>query len=154
MSALTFNESLITIIDNAQTSADVETQMADMLCEQGYVKDTYRSALLEREKNFPTGLDVQGINAAIPHCDVQYVNEGALCVGILKTPVTWHRMEDAAATTEVGIVVMLALTDPTSHLTVLRSVIKLIQDQELIARVVACSTAVDAYELLKDRFAL
>lgn len=149
MSQLTFDESLVLFIDQAQDPAEVESAMADLLCSKGYVKESYKPALIAREKNFPTGLDVQGLNAAIPHCDVEHVNEGALCVGVLKTPVPWHRMEDAGATTEVSIVVMLALTDPSSHLAMLRKVIGVIQNQKLITKVVSSTDKSEVFELLK-----
>lgn len=153
MSSLTFNSSLITIIDGATTTSGVEGALADLLFEQGFVKDSYKPALLEREKHYPTGLDMQGINVAVPHCDVEHVNKGAICVGVLKTPVAWHRMEDASKTTDVSLVVMLALTDPASHLGMLRKVMALVQDQDLMHKVIGCSTPEEVYALIGDRLA-
>lgn len=148
MSQLAFDESLVLILNDKLTCEQVESALADRLYEAGYVKESYKPALLEREKTFPTALDVKGINAAIPHCAVENVNEGALCAGILKQPATWQKMDDASQSCEVSLVIMLALTDPGAHLSMLRKVIAVIQDQELMQRIVSSETAAEAYGLL------
>lgn len=150
MSALKFQPSLVVMLNNPQGRKEVESCLADTLCEQGFVKESYKDAILAREETFPTGLDVQGINAAIPHCDPQRVNEGAMCVGVLKHPVSWQRMDDKNASCDVSLVVMLALTDPKEHLVVLRKVVKLIQGQELVRRIVDCDSSEEAFELLES----
>ncbi|WP_075278852.1 PTS sugar transporter subunit IIA [Thermophilibacter provencensis] len=153
MAALTFNESLVMIIEEPLTREQAEGALADVLHEAGYVKDSYRQAILDREASFPTGLFAGDVNVAIPHCDVENVNEGAMCVGVLRHPATWGRMEDKTQTCEVSLVVMLALTDPKDHLETLRKVIGLVQDQELVARVVAAETPGEVFSLVADKLA-
>ena len=153
MASLAFDESLVRIIEEPLSREEVERRLADVLHDAGYVHESYRSAILEREKNFPTGLFAGRVNVAIPHCDVENVKAGALCVGVLRHPATWSRMEDKSAQCEVSLVVMLALTDPKDHLETLRKVIGLVQDQDLAERVVASSTSVEVYGLLRDKLA-
>lgn len=152
MAGLFFSEDLVTILDKPGDFAAVEKSMADRMFEVGVVKDTYAGAIAEREKGFPTALAVGEVNAAIPHCDTEHVNKDAVCVGILKKPVAWHRMDDAAATTDVSLVFMLALSEPHAHLQMIQKVIGIIQDQELAKQLVACDQH-GAFELLKDRLA-
>lgn len=109
-------------------------------------------ALAEREKNYPTALEVGEINVAIPHCDAENANEAAVCVGILRKPVDWRRMDDPDATTPVRLVFMLALNEAHSHLEMIQKIIGVIQDQEF-AKKLAESNAHEAYELLAPRFA-
>ncbi len=45
-------------------------------------------------------------------------------------------MDDATQTCDVFLVIMLAITDPKEHIAMLRKVIALIQDQELVGRIV------------------
>ena len=86
--------------------------------------------MAEREKNYPTALEVGEINVAIPHCDAENANEAAVCVGILRKPVDWRRMDDPDATTPVRLVFMLALNEAHSHLEMIQKIIGVIQDQE------------------------
>lgn len=152
MAGLFFSEDLVTILDKPGDFAAVEKSMADRMFEVGVVKDTYAGAIAEREKGFPTALAVGEVNVAIPHCDTEHVNKDAVCVGILKKPVAWHRMDDAAATTDVSLVFMLALSEPHAHLQMIQKVIGIIQDQGLAKQLVACDQH-GAFELLKDRLA-
>ncbi len=155
MAQLHFDEHLIKVFDGEGLDTyAIEEALAGILHEGGYVKESYASALHEREKVFPTALDVGGINVAIPHCDTEHVNRGALCVGVLKHPVTWRRMDDGSKTCEVSLVVMLALDEAHAHLEMLQKVIGLIQDQELVAAIIACDDQKKIYDLCKDKLAV
>lgn len=146
---LHFDESLVCLIEDAGLGfEDVEARLAQVLLQGGWVKDSFPAALREREAAYPTALDVQGLNVAIPHCDPAHVNKGALCVGVLKHPVAWHLMDNPAATCEVSLVVMLALNAAHEHLEMLQKVVDLIQNQNKVAQVVACTSAAEAYALL------
>ena len=65
--------------------------------ERQIVTPTYRSALIEREKSFPTGLDMEFLgkdlpNIAIPHTDIVHNLTENVVVVRLDQPVTFHNM--------------------------------------------------------------
>lgn len=154
MAGLHFDESLVAILDGEVLDTySVEERLAQILVNGGWVKETYPAAVHEREKVFPTALDVGGINVAIPHCDVEHVEKGALCVGVLKRPVSWRCMDDATKSCDVSLVVMLALNEPHAHLEMLQKVIALIQDQELVSKVVSAKETHEAFALLGEKLA-
>lgn len=149
MANLTFDSSLVTLIDEeGLTCEDVERRVAGILTEQGYAKDSYAQAIVDREANFPTALDMSGLNVAIPHCDVANVNKAAFCMAVLKNPVDWHKMDEPDETCKVSIVVMLALTEAHAHLEMLQKVIGFVQNQELVAKVLEAATPEEAFELV------
>lgn len=154
MATLEFNESLVRIIGGAKTCEDVERTMAGALHDADFVKDSYCQAILDREVDFPTGLYSGGVNVAIPHCDISHVNKGAMCVGVLKDPVPWGRMEDKTQTCDVRLVAMLALTDPKDHLATLRKVMNLVQDQQLAEHIVKSDDPAEIYGLVAEKLAL
>lgn len=87
MAGIKFDNSLIVRIEGeGLTTEDVERALAARLEELGYAKETFTAAILEREAVFPTALDMDGINVAIPHCDVANVNEAAVCMGGSRNP--------------------------------------------------------------------
>ena len=154
MSALHFDESLVTIIeDEGLDTFAVEDRLVKIMHGGGWIKDSFGSALCEREQNYPTALDAGGINVAIPHCDPGHVNHGAICAAVLKHPVAWRRMDDPAQTCDVSLVVMLALEEAHAHMDMLQKVIGIVQDQALAARVVASRDSAQLYGLLKDYLA-
>lgn len=53
--------------------------------------------------------------------------------------------------TPVSLVVMLALNEAHEHLEMLGRVIELVQDQELVARIVAAASPDEAFGLLAPR---
>lgn len=150
MAGLFFNESLVTVIDNPIDTTQVESTMANIMFNVGAVKDTYAAAIVAREKDFPTALEVGEINVAIPHCDTEHVNKDAVCVGLLKKPVPWRRMDNVEMTTDVRLVFMLALSQPHAHLQMIQKVIGIIQDQDLARQLTECGST-EAFELLKNR---
>ena len=69
-----FNKDLVFCL-HAKDQTDLFEQVASLLEERQIVTPTYRSALIEREKSFPTGLDMEFLgkdlpNVAIPHTDI------------------------------------------------------------------------------------
>lgn len=150
---LLYDKDLTVIIDEPVDCEHVESVLAQVLLDRGLVRDTYAQAIADREKSYPTGLDAGGICLAMPHCDVEHVVSGAICVGVLKSPVAWGRMDAPEETCEVSLVVMLALNEAHAHLEMLQKVVGLIQDQDLMGRIVASSTPAEAYELIGARLA-
>lgn len=74
ISSLTKKE-LITINNDSKTVEEFFTNASDILMERGYVKESFLDAILEREKKYPTGLEMPKIVIAIPHTDVEHINE-------------------------------------------------------------------------------
>lgn len=66
ISSLTKKE-LITINNDSKTIEEFFTNASDILMERGYVKESFLDAILEREKKYPTGLEMPKIVIAIPH---------------------------------------------------------------------------------------
>ena len=149
MASLAFTEELVVCFDTeSHTVEEVERMLARTLRAAGYVREGFEQAVVERELAYPTALEMGGINVAIPHCDPCHVERGALCVGVLPAPVAWPRMDAPNATTPVSLVVMLALNEAGEHLEMLGRVIDLMQDQELVARIVAAESRARVFDLL------
>lgn len=63
------NENLIMPDLKAGSSDEVFQQLGGLLVSEGYCKSSYVQALTEREKDFPTGINMGNIGIAIPHTD-------------------------------------------------------------------------------------
>ena len=147
MAEISFDESLVVVIDEPGSCTDVEKQLAGVLFESGYVRESYAQAIVDREASYPTGLEFGERSIAMPHCDIEHVNGPAICMGVLKKPVAWHRMDDPESTCNAELVIMLALNEAHAHLEMLQKVIAFVQDQELVAKVIEANTADEAFAL-------
>ena len=91
-----FSKDLVFCLE-ADNQEQLFDQVATLLEEKKVVTDTYRSALIEREKMFPTGLDMEFLgkdlpNVAIPHTDVDHSLDKKIVVVRLVKPVTFYNM--------------------------------------------------------------
>ena len=92
MEKVSINKNLVFRNLDFKSNSEAESFIADKLFEQGYVKQGYKDALLEREKQFPTGLPSSAPAIAIPHANADLVNKTTLAVVTLNKPVTFKNM--------------------------------------------------------------
>lgn len=108
-------------------------QLGNLLYRTGYVKDSYTQAAIDREKVFPTGLDMGGMGVAIPHTDAIHVIKPAVAIGTLEKPVRFHQMaSDDGQTVEVQAVFQLAINNPSEQLQMLQSLMELLSNDVLL----------------------
>ena len=67
-------------------------QLGETLIKEGYAKESYIQALITREQEFPTGLDVDGVGVAIPHTDVSHVIKPGIAIAVLEKPIDFIQM--------------------------------------------------------------
>lgn len=144
---LQLDAKLVSFLD-ANTVEEAERVLASALLEHGYVKPSYVSAVLERERDYPTALELGGYCVAIPHTESEHTRNGGIALGVLKKPVMWRRMDDPDELCPVSLVIMLAVNDPHDHLELLQRVIGLVQDQGLIRAILAADVPEDVINLV------
>jgi PTS system galactitol-specific IIA component len=132
-----------------ETAEEVIRLLGTRLHTLGYVKDGFIEATLKREENMPTGLPLGGdINAAIPHVDIEFVNQPALALATLKKPVIFQNMVDSDEAIPVRLVIMLALDQPKSQITMLQEVSHIFQQPEIVRQLVEAHTPEDVFKIL------
>ena len=98
----------------------------------------------------PTGLPLGGeINAAIPHVDIEYVNSSALALATLEQPVIFRNMVDREEKVYVRLVIMLALDQPKSQIKMLQEVTKILQNPNIVNRIILAETKEQILAILK-----
>jgi PTS system galactitol-specific IIA component len=135
---------------DASTSEEVIRILGGKLRDLGYVKEDFIEAALERERNMPTGLPLGGeYNAAIPHVDIEYVNQSALGLATLKNDVVFYNMVENDVEVPCRLVIMLALDQPKSQIEMLQSVAAVFQDPETVSRLVKANSTGEIFSILK-----
>lgn len=116
--------------------------------ERGYVKKEYLEKVKERESVFPTGLNMNHHNVAIPHTDPEFVNEQFIAVATLDKPVLFYLMDDNTKQVDVNVVFMLGLNEPHSQLTVLQEIMGTLQDDTKIEGILKASNGEEIRAIL------
>lgn len=135
----------------AKTWEDVMKNLGQKLIDAGYSKESYIDALIAREKDFPTGLDIDGLGVAIPHTDVSHVNKAGIAIGVLKEPVTFIQMGTDDEEVGVKLIFMLAVTDPNAHIDELQRIIEIIQDKGVLEKLFTVTDKETIIEVIKEK---
>lgn len=118
-----FDKDLIFCLD-VENKEQLFDKVAKLLEERQIVTSTYREALIEREKSFPTGLDMEFLgkdlpNVAIPHTDIVHNLTENVVVVRLKKPVTFHNMIAPDKEVEVSLLFFIINNSTSSQTNIL-----------------------------------
>ena len=128
--SMTTNENLILLDQNFDNYEGLLTTMAELAMEQGLVDSTYLPALLEREKEFPTGLELP-VNISISHIATG-VNRSFVSIATLKQPVIFRSMDLSGDEIPVRLAFMFGILDPQSQIEILRRFAVSFSDEDKI----------------------
>jgi PTS system galactitol-specific IIA component len=110
----------------ASSSTDVLSAFAARALAAGAVHASYEAALLERERNYPTGLPTI-IPVAIPHADIEHAIESGLGIATLARPVSFGEMGGAESTVLARVAVLIIVTEPHAQTEMLTRLIAVFQ---------------------------
>mgnify|MGYP002169022322 FL=1 len=127
--------------------------MGGQLQQTGCVRETYPQAVVDREKEYPTGLPTENIKVAIPHTGAAHVLRQAVAVATLKKPVLFYSIEQDGEQLPVEIVFMLALSDSDAHMDLLQAVMKMIQDDSFLQQLKATQDHRQIADLVEKKLA-
>jgi PTS system galactitol-specific IIA component len=80
--------------------------------------------------------------------DIEYVNKSALGLATLKQDVVFYNMVESDEEVPCRLVIMLALDQPKSQIEMLQSVAAVLQNPEIISKLVNAETAEEVFEIL------
>lgn len=144
-----FNQKVIKLKVNAQSNTEIITVLAKMLKQKNIVKDGYLTHVLDREKNFPTGLQLEkGVGIAIPHTDSEYVNTSQIAIATLRKPVIFKSMVNQAVDVKVSLVFMIAMSQPHEQAQLLSNLMNFCQNQQAITELLTSKDSKKVVQIL------
>ncbi len=142
------DKELIYLDLEAKDREDLLSQLSDILYEKGYVKSSFKQAILDREKVFPTGLPTLGVKVALPHTDPEHVLKPAILVSTLKKPIKFKEMGSGVNDIDVEMVFMLAVKDPAYQVKLLQKLISIFSKENVLLSLKECEDAQCVYNIL------
>ena len=134
----------------AKSSDDIFEALGGKLVKQGYCKESYVQALKDREAEFPTGINTGEKGVAIPHTDVSHVNKKGIAIATLKQPVEFVEMGTDDEYVNAQVIFMLAV-DEKVHLELLQAILAVLQDQEVLKKLIKAKDAKEIIEIIKEK---
>lgn len=150
---VTLKEELVLLDVEASDRYELLEKAAKRLYDEGFVKETYKHAVIEREKVFATGLPTLIGGVAIPHTDVEHVERPAICIVRLKSPVDFVIMGDEAETVPVDLIFMLAMKEAHAQITLLQNLMGILQDEEALKLVKTSTETREIVDFVTRRLA-
>lgn len=145
-----FNEGLACFHARPRDAREAIHLGAQLLLDAGCVTDDFERHVLEREQQFPTGLDVEPVGVALPHTDCAYVRRSQIAFVSLAEPVEFRFMADAQQRVSVGLVLVLAMSEPHEQVETLSALMALISDPHDVAALRSCSTNDELMDVLSQ----
>lgn len=133
----------------AQTKEEIISLLADKLLKAEKVKGTYKEAVLMRENEYPTGLSLGNYCIAMPHTFAAHVIEPTIAVAKLENPVTFIEMGSKDVELSVSLVLMMAISNPQEQLELLKKILRLFSDEEVMEALMKSSTTEEMYNTLR-----
>ncbi len=106
--------------------------ISDNLKSKGFVKDSYLQGLINREKNYPTGLKLEKYGVAIPHTDTEHIEKEFVAIVRPLPPVFFTLMDDDEEKDSMDICFFIGLKDSKKSTDILVKLMELIQNESLI----------------------
>lgn len=144
------NENMVLPSLECKTKEELFKAIHNIGIENGYIKEEFYEKILQREQNFPTGLNLGEIGVAIPHTDAEYIKEEFIAVCQLKNEVEFKSMEDADESVNVKLAFVLGLNKPHSQLTILQELMQLIQNKETVNALINANDKEDILKIIES----
>ncbi len=126
-------------------------RLGAVLAEKGYVKETWLDAILEREKNYPTGLQCETIGVALPHVDPQYLLKPYIAIVKPAVPVEFDGMAGSGRV-DAQLVINLGLVAHTEdQVGVLQAFLGVFMDQAATQEILGAADADALLAAVKSR---
>jgi Phosphotransferase system mannitol/fructose-specific IIA domain (Ntr-type) len=139
----------LTTPSNLDKNEDLLSCVSRKLLEADYVNDEYEKAILEREREYPTGLEItKELSVAIPHADPEYVKKEALVVIKPEKFIKFRKMDDPDVEIPVSIIFLLLIRDPDGYVKFLAKLTELFLKEGFI-EIVRSGSLEDIKKFLK-----
>lgn len=143
-----FDEKIALFHKSIASTPEALKNLSDVLYAKSLVTEDFYQNLWQREQEFPTGLDINGIGVALPHTESIYVKRSQVGFLSLKEPITFYEMGTNDKPVQVKILFMLALKEPHEQLSMLQNLISMFQKEGTLQKLLEVDNTEDYLSIL------
>jgi len=148
--SLSMTSDLILVSEEAVSRKELLNKLSRLLHSKGYVKSSFEEAVIQREDQYPTGLQTRITGVAIPHADSEHVEKSALAVATLKHPVQFRAMDNPDNIIDVNIVIMMAIKKSEDQVLMLQQLMGVLQNDAALKKILNATEAEAIHDTLKE----
>lgn len=137
---------------HADNREDLINKMSEEFLNRGYIKPEYRQSLIEREKEYPTGLTFNEYNVAIPHTTYSLINEQRIVFVRLDNTVKFGEMGTNEKQLDVSVVLFLLIKKGEEQVTVLLNLMNILGDSECYNILKNSESIDEVYNILVNKY--
>lgn len=149
-----FSKELI-FMTGLQTQEEVFNYIGDILLQRGLVKKGFTESILDREENYPTGLDLSPVaddmpNAAIPHTETEFCNGKAVVFVKLDREIPFRNMINPEQELKVKYLFFIINHEKTNQTNILSELIGFMTNREHMKRLESLQEESEIYNFLTN----
>ena len=152
-------DSKLVFVEGGEEQDTIFKQVSDRLLAAGAVKPDFYQHLSEREKSYPTGIDMSVVNpeysnVAIPHTEGEFVNVRKIVPIRLKKPIEFANMIAPDQKLKGSFLFMILNNDPEGQANVLAQIMDFLttSSAETLAKSFGADDAATIYNILATSF--
>lgn len=144
-----FSEDLIFINFDCEDKYDFFEKISTLLIEKGYVKNSFREAIVKREEKYPTGLRTIPYHVAIPHTDPENIIKPFIAVIRPEHALEFFEMGTDDQTVDARMLFLLGLKKAEGQAPLLSKLIEMFMKQDVMDQLIAETNQHQIINLLK-----
>lgn len=144
------SEPLIFVNKSFQTSDELFEGVFAKSFQLGNVREDFLPRVKERERTYPTGIQLEHLGVAIPHTDAECILDEFVAVVVNKEPIEFKSMEDIHQVVAASIVFVLGLNQPHAQLEMLQSLMGLLQNADILNELQTAASAKEIVTIIKN----
>lgn len=147
-----FRSDLVWLNEQFETSTSFFEAIGLRLYKKGLVKETFGQALIAREAEFPTGLKTEFCETAIPHTDVEHVENASISFVRFRQSVEFLHMGMPEIKVNASFAFVLGVKEPQKQIEVLSTLVALISDQAAVEQLEGLTSEQEISDMLNAFF--
>lgn len=142
-------ESLILVQKAFSSKEELFKQITKIALEKDFIREDFLERIEDREKKFPTGIQLATCGVAIPHTDAECILNEFIAIVTLRDAIEFYSMEDNEQSIQVKIVFVLGLNQPHAQLDMLQSLVALLQNEQFLTNLCLADSKNELLENIK-----
>lgn len=148
-----FDRDLVFWNIHADSCMDLYQKIANKLEDANVVETSYFKALIEREKEFPTGLNTQFLPIALPHANPENVKKAFIAVVKTTSQINMKQMgTNEYMKSQYFFFLGIVKEKQDLQVKLLQRFMQLMNDKSFVNSFKGLSQPDEVYEFLRDRF--
>lgn len=147
-----FYKDLMMLNADFSTSQQMFEFVSNELVARDFVEQSFKASIINREKNFPTGLATEYLQIAIPHTDVVHVKKPFIYVIKLEKSLPFLQMATTDKWIDVNTVFILGIKNPSKQVGLLSTIMDKFREKIFIDNFSAISNQDQMIDFLQKQF--